>query len=327
MIILIGDVHDDYSVKNCDIYKKIYEKSISTQKFIDDYLFSQEDKKWDFYVEQGVTFEDFLGEKDAYNTIFGKRFHSQIYYSCKLLVTCSNINLVASYFVKKYNAYNNIRDPNKEKKNVRFHYIDIRQKNFYGKNLHLGIYNSNNDSIIFFKNILHFIDEEQNIIKNQLNKSIYKNQINNMLKKTIKIIKTTIQNILDFDDDKYLYDYTNISLEDNPFNNIKDYYNYNLYDDDCNISIFRLKNIFLAFLMDLYTISRCTKLINNKEQKNVIILAGEAHIEHYQKIFFSLGYNYSFKTSNIINKCFYINFFDLGIKGYLNGADTLFKRS
>ena len=58
-----------------------------------------------------------------------------------------------------------------------------------------------------------------------------------------------------------------------------------------------------SFLMDMYVMGRVTRKWDGKEQKNVVILAGSAHIIHYMQIFQKLGYKIRWKARFTSLRC------------------------
>ena len=350
-ILLIGDYHYHYKKDGCGLLS--LKKTMLVPEFIEKIIKTHDDKKWDFYFEQGVINIDGAPAYDFLNKIKDSPSNSIIkdsvkeykkYVSLWSKNEISLLGLTNIYFSMIGCIPKNKNCP----KNLRLHFIDIRQKYFgtceigivhYHKNFYDNLFYAfdNEDFETFIDNIIdsynHLITNcspTQTKVTNQVFKSEIPDKVMDFFEKKISGIINLISDVSEILEKGrseiiklFKEDLVNetVSAGEYILDECKKIDAFNRIEKiDSGFKSFRKLDflwevmfVYIITIMDMYALGRMTKPNNN----NMIVLAGMNHIERYKDFFLQNGWKSEWTAKQPNKKCSEVplSLFQKGVAG------------
>jgi len=303
-ILLIGDEHFSYLNLCKDNYVDII-------KFLDN-IFVNTEKKLDFFLE--ISYEhielDSKFPKNFYETMKKSEKYAEGY-----------LNKVRVYYQKYKCFYRDKKECKNKFPNVRFHNMDFRFSlkcnDAYQiiwmieflRYFHFLLNDENMTSLKIeheldllknkklFLNVLKEFKSFENLEK-KINKVMKCKKMNDQIRKCDKLIQSKInkyyKEFMNQKKKEYNYIFQNHAKKLQTYIN-----NYNSWSSITNISstVYILMEIIIditCIIMDIYSIARIMKKLDNDNYENNIIYAGDSHIDNYKNFF---GNYLNFKTN------------------------------
>ena len=336
-ILLMGDYHYHYKKDGCSVLS--LKKTMLVPEFIENIVKTHDDKNWDFYFEQGVMTIDGNPDYDFLNKIKEHPSNSLIKESAKeykKYVSLWNkneislLNLTNIYFTMIGCIPKSKNCP----KNLRLHFIDIRQKYFgrceigkvhYHKNFYDNLFNAfdNEDFETFIDNIIDSYKEllincspTQTKVTNQVFKSEIPDKVMDFFEKKISGIinlMSDLLKILEKEREKIIElfekDLLNETISAGKYilaecKKIDAFDRLKRIDEGFKSSkkidfLWEVMFVYIITIMDMYALGRMTKPNN----KNMIVLAGMNHIERYRDFFIKEGWKSEWTAKQPYKKC------------------------
>ena len=336
-VLLIGDYHNHFKKEGCSVLS--LKKTMLVPEFIEKIIKTHDDKNWDFYFEQGVMTEDgvpayeFLNnikETPSNNLIKDSTKEYKKYVSLWNKNDISLLNLTYIYF----SMIGCVPRTKKCPKNLRLHFIDIRQKYFgdceigkvhYHKNFYDNLFEAfvKRDFETFIDNIIDTYNEllqncspDKTKVNKQIDQSEIPNKVNMFFEKKIISLIDLISEVLKILEEGrskiielFKTDLTNNTILAGNYI-LDEFKKINAFDKLEKIGngfksskkidfLWEIMFIYTVTLMDMYTLGRMTRPDNN----NMIVLAGMNHIERYKDFFIKQGFKSEWNAKQHYKKC------------------------
>jgi hypothetical protein len=350
-ILLIGDYHYHYKKEGCRVLS--LKKTMLVPEFIEKIIKIHDNKTWDFYFEQGVMrvdgepvyeFLNTIKEQPSNSTIKDSEKEYKKYVSLWNKNEISLLNLTYIYL----SMIGCIPRTKKCPKNLRLHFIDIRQKYFgdceIGKvHYHTNFYDNLFEAFVkrdFETFIDKIIDSYKELLtkchpnKTKVNKQIDNSEIPNkvniffeekisgiidLMSEILKILEEGRSDIIEL----FETDLANETILAgnyilNELKKIEAFKRLEKIDKGLKFSqkidfLWEVMFIYTVTLMDMYTLGRMTKPNNN----NIIVLAGMNHIELYRDFYIEQGFESEWEAKQSYKKCSEVplSIFQKGVAG------------
>ena len=322
-MLLIGDYHFDYRKEGCSYFKE----TMILPKFIEHVIASNQDKEWDFYLEQGVITTEGKPSAKFLNHLKNSNTEESIKEYKKYITKwgwkkneVSSLGLTNRYFqsigcfaIDRSKCPDNL-------KNARYHFIDIRQEYFgdcnfglvdYHKNFFENLFDAfdtNNferfiDDIIFsYKHLLNECSDTKSKVNDQLTKSKLSTEINEFFKEKLENIRNLMKEALEILEEGreeilrlFREDLENDTLSAGEYI-IGKFTDINAFDrfDTIEETFKTFRRI--DFFWEIMFIYRLIMMDNyalgrmtKSYNKNIIVLAGMNHISRYRTFFTEYG--------------------------------------
>ena len=147
-------------------------------------------------------------------------------------------------------------------------------------------------------------------IINLLIKKFNKNNINKFSNSFIKILEN-FKSLDEFHENFEFFNEKIVNIIDNFFGKdlekVEIFYEKNLHngEDDNNFYMFFVGGLehLMGFYVDLYTLGRMFRKFDGKKQKNIIVLAGQSHIDRYKEFLKSIKFKTKFVSEKENIRC------------------------
>jgi hypothetical protein len=336
-ILLIGDYHHHYKKDGCSFLS--LKKTMLVPEFIEKIIKTHDDKKWDFYFEQGVIRIDGAPAYNFLNKIKDSPSNSLIKDSAKeykKYVSLWNKNEISLLGLTNiyFSMIGCIPKTKKCPENLRLHFIDIRQKYFgdceigkvhYHRNFYDNLFDAfdNEDFETFIDNIIdsynHLITNclpTQTKVKNQVFKSEVPDKVMDFFEKKISGIMDLMSEVLEILEkgrskiiELFKEDLKNETILAGEYilaecKKIDAFNRIERIDEGFESFrkldfLWEVMFVYIVTIMDMYALGRMTKRYN----ENIIVLAGMNHILRYRDFFIEEGWKSEWIAKQPYKKC------------------------